>query len=51
LRVLAEGATPGSVTSRRGPVEKMEFTVAIGDVGQATKVENLAWSVGTGCDG
>ena len=31
-------------------MEWMKLAIAVGDVGQAPKVEDLAWNEGTGCD-
>jgi hypothetical protein len=38
------------VARRRGPVKRTKLTIAVDDVGQAPKVQDLARSEGTGCD-
>jgi hypothetical protein len=43
--------TPGLVAHWRGPVQWTKLAVAVGDVGQAPKVEDLARSEGANHDG
>jgi hypothetical protein len=48
---MVEWVTPGLAAHWLNPVEWTKLAVAVGDVGQAPKVEDLARSEGAGRDG